>query len=142
MDIDCIPFKNTGYFSSLICDYIEEEPALKPFYNRFPSLENFKSQIEEKSAQFPEHNRVVLHSALLKQYEGTKTSKKTRQHIEQLANKSTFTVVTGHQWLRKTMTLRKLIISTSEERNYNGIKKVVVPWVDYKTKALKRYLKF
>ena len=48
MPTDLISFKKTGYFSSLICDYLDENPELKPFYNRFPKLENFKEQIEEK----------------------------------------------------------------------------------------------
>ena len=52
MPITRIPFRDTNYFSSLICDYLEEHPDLKPFYNRFPNLNNFATQIEEK--QFSE----------------------------------------------------------------------------------------
>ena len=97
MEIDCIPFKNTGYFSNLICDYIEEKPNLKPFYNRFPSPDNFKAQIEEKAKQFPEANRKILYQALTKQYDTIETSKKTRENLEQLEQTKTFTIVTGHQ---------------------------------------------
>ena len=47
MPTDCIPFRATGYFSDFICDYLDQKPELKPLYNRFPTIENFKAQIEE-----------------------------------------------------------------------------------------------
>lgn len=97
MDIDCLPFKNTGYFSTLICDYLDQKKELEPFYNRFPTLENFKGQIEEKAKSFPDANREVLYNSLQKQYTNTKTSKKTQEHIKQLKEPISFTVVTGHQ---------------------------------------------
>ncbi len=97
MDIDCLPFKNTGYFSKLICDYLDQKEELQSFYNRFPTLENFKGQIEEKGNSFPDAHREVLYSSLQNQYANTKTSKKTQEHIKQLKEPITFTVVTGHQ---------------------------------------------
>ena len=77
MDIDCLPFHKTGYFSTLICDYLEQKDELKPFYNRFPTLDNFEGQIEEKANSFPDANREVLYTSLQNQYGSTKTSKKT-----------------------------------------------------------------
>ena len=97
MDIDFLPFKNTGYFSTFICDYIEGKPALEPFYNRQPTLKNFKTQLEEKSAHFPDVNRGILRKVLLKQYNDTETSTKTQDNISLLADSNTFTIVTGHQ---------------------------------------------
>jgi len=97
MDIDCLPFKNTGYFSKLICDYIAEEAQLAPFYHRFPHLANFGPQIAEKKASFPLENRKVLQSALRHQYKNHNISKSTEQHIVALSDVNTFTVVTGHQ---------------------------------------------
>ena len=97
MDIDCLPFHKTGYFSTLICDYLEQKDELKPFYNRFPTLDNFEGQIEEKANSFPDANREVLYTSLQNQYGNTKTSKKTEEHIKQLKEPITFTVVTGHQ---------------------------------------------
>jgi len=41
MPTDCITFRDTNYFSSLICDYLDENQDLKPFYNRFPRIEKF-----------------------------------------------------------------------------------------------------
>lgn len=99
MPTDYIDFKNTGYFSSLICDYLDEKPELNQFYNRFPSLENFKKQIEEKaqSIEVSESHRQVLASVLNKQYAKIKTSEITIQNIESLKSKKTFTITTGHQ---------------------------------------------
>ncbi len=97
MDIDCLPFKNTGYFSKLICDYIAEDKQLVPFYNRFPDLANFEHQIAEKKASFPLENRKVLKTALTRQYKNQGISNSTQKHIAALVDENTFTVVTGHQ---------------------------------------------
>ena len=48
MPTDCISFRATNYFSDFICDYLDEKPELKGLYHRFPTLENFKPQIDEK----------------------------------------------------------------------------------------------
>ncbi|PHS05617.1 MAG: bacillithiol biosynthesis cysteine-adding enzyme BshC [Kordia sp.] len=90
-----IPFRETNYFSSLICDYLEEHTELKPFYNRFPLLDNFAAQIEEK--QFSESNRTVLVNTLQKQYKDISTSEVTTKNIELLQQQNTFTITTGHQ---------------------------------------------
>jgi bacillithiol biosynthesis cysteine-adding enzyme BshC len=97
MKIDGIPFKQTGYFSKLIGDYLDENVDLKPFYNRFPNIENFKFQIEEKQKNFSQKNRIVLSEALLGQYKNIETSDATLKNINSLKEENTFTVVTGHQ---------------------------------------------
>ncbi|MFD2099265.1 bacillithiol biosynthesis cysteine-adding enzyme BshC [Flagellimonas iocasae] len=97
MEVDCIPFKETGYFSKLICDYLDQDNGLKPFYNRFPLAENFKEQIEEKKANYPAAHRKVLVEALKKQYKGFEVSETTENNIASLANENTFTIITGHQ---------------------------------------------
>ncbi|SKB56725.1 bacillithiol biosynthesis cysteine-adding enzyme BshC [Maribacter arcticus] len=97
MDIDCLPIAKTGYFSKLICDYVAAETELKPLYNRFPDVEGFKGQLEEKGKHFTNAHRDVLHNSMLKQYKNTDVSKKTSANIELLKEKNTFTIVTGHQ---------------------------------------------
>ena len=97
MPSDCIPFRDTTYFSSLICDYLDEHPHLKPFYHRFPTLENFKAQIEEKQRFFDHNNRKDLVHSLMKQYEGLSISSATLTNIDLLKGHTTFTVTTGHQ---------------------------------------------
>ncbi|MBU2939511.1 bacillithiol biosynthesis cysteine-adding enzyme BshC [Lacinutrix sp. C3R15] len=99
MPTECITFKKTNYFSTLICDYLEEKKELQPFYNNFPKLENFKAQIEEKrqSEMVSVHNRNILAKAIKEQYKNIEASTKTLQNIENLKLENTFTITTGHQ---------------------------------------------
>ena len=97
MPADSIPFRETHYFSSLICDYLDEKDDLKSFYNRYPHLENFKAQIEEKSQSFPMDSRTVLVNALSNQYNLVDISEATQKNINMLRDANTFTVTTGHQ---------------------------------------------
>ena len=99
MPTDCIPFRDTNYFSSLICDYLDEKQELRPFYNRFPNLENFKEQIDEKyhSKLVSESHRGALVNVLEKQYQNVETSTLTLQNIEAIKHQNTFTITTGHQ---------------------------------------------
>lgn len=94
-----IPFQDTGYFSNLICDYLNQKETLKPFYNRFPSIENFRAQILEKqaSATFSESQRTVLVDALKEQYQSVEASEATLNNIHALHEPTTFTITTGHQ---------------------------------------------
>ncbi|MEM5564644.1 bacillithiol biosynthesis cysteine-adding enzyme BshC [Psychroserpens sp. AS72] len=92
-----IPFRETNYFSSLICDYLDENSDLKSFYNRFPKLENFKAQIEEKQRSYSSETRKVLVQSLKNQYASVEISEATQHNIDLLGNDSTFTITTGHQ---------------------------------------------
>ena len=98
MPTDCIPFRATGYFSDFICDYLDLKPELKPLYNRFPTLENFKAQIEEKSkSDHLERSRKVLSETLTNQYTTIEASELTLNNIDSLKFENTFTITTGHQ---------------------------------------------
>ena len=97
MPTDCISYQNSGYFSNLIIDYLNEKPELKKLYNHFPKLENFKLQIEEKSKNFLVENRVILVSELEKQNVRLSLSKSTLNNIKLLNDSNTFTITTGHQ---------------------------------------------
>ncbi|WP_044399593.1 bacillithiol biosynthesis cysteine-adding enzyme BshC [Lacinutrix sp. Hel_I_90] len=97
MPTDSISYQATGYFSELIGDYLANAKALKTFYNRFPKLENFKAQMEEKALEFSEESRTILSETLLTQYENLKTSEITLNNIKSLKDSKTFTVTTGHQ---------------------------------------------
>jgi bacillithiol biosynthesis cysteine-adding enzyme BshC len=71
---------------------------LKPFYNQFPNIENFKTQIEEKSNNFNNNGkREILVSELEKQYLNFDISDATSNNIKLLNDSKTFTVTTGHQ---------------------------------------------
>ena len=92
-----LPFQRTGYFSKIICDYLDRDPKIKPFYNNFPDLEGFRKQLEQKRSSFRAQSRTILAQALKNQYQNTKASAKTKQNIELLTHENTFTVTTGHQ---------------------------------------------
>ena len=97
MPTDYISFKNTGFFSRLMCDYLSEKKELKPFYNAFPKLKNFKLQMEAKQKSMSAETRLVLANTLQSQYTNTETTTAVLENIEALKDNNTFTVTTGHQ---------------------------------------------
>ncbi len=97
MPTDCINYQNSGYFSPLINDYLDQKPHLKSLYNRFPCIDHFEAQILEKKNNFDDNNRAVLVSVLQQQYANIPVSDCLKQNIEILKNTNTFTVTTGHQ---------------------------------------------
>lgn len=134
---DCFSYRSTGFFSRLICDYLDQKEELKPFYNRFPSLENFKEQIVEKQS-FPEHSRQLLADALQGQYAGMKgrMPAEVEENIRLLRSDNTFTVTTGHQLNILTGPLYFIykIITTINlakelKANYQGLNFVPVYWM-------------
>lgn len=97
MPSDCISYQNSGYFTKLITDYLNKKPELQSLYHRFPTIENFLPQIEEKSKNFLAENRVVLVESLLLQNKNFALSKSSLNNIELLKQLNTFTITTGHQ---------------------------------------------
>ncbi|WP_430412391.1 bacillithiol biosynthesis cysteine-adding enzyme BshC [Kordia sp.] len=99
MPTECIAYNETGYFSTLMCDYLAEKSTLQPFYNRFPKLENFEAQIKEKqqSTLTDASQRSILVKALQGQYANVNTSESTLKNIQKVASENTFTITTGHQ---------------------------------------------
>ena len=97
MKVAHIPFQETGFFSKTIVDYLEKKKSILPFYNNFPDIPGFYSQIEEKQATFRLQTRLVLSAALKSQYQHFKVSEKTQDNIEILKKQNSFTVTTGHQ---------------------------------------------
>lgn len=97
MPTESISLRETHYFSNLICDYLDQKPEWKQFYNRFPKIENFKAQIQEKSQSYSLETRQVLVDALKEQYKNVEASQLTFQNIDKLKQDSSFTITTGHQ---------------------------------------------
>ncbi len=98
---ECISFRASGYFSELICDYLDQKPGLRDFYHRFPSLENFAAQIEEKQTSFKSETRQILVESLLRQYarlnDRSLSAEASLANIRLLKEENTFSVTTGHQ---------------------------------------------
>jgi bacillithiol biosynthesis cysteine-adding enzyme BshC len=97
MPTDCISYQNSGYFTTLIKDYLDQQPNLSNFYNRFPTVANFEGQILEKGNNYNQENRKILVAELQKQYHNTTTSKATQNNITALGQSNTYTITTGHQ---------------------------------------------
>lgn len=97
MPSDCISYQDSGYFTKLITDYLNRTENLKPLYHRFPTLENFKLQAQEKQLNYSPEFRKVLVSELQQQYTTIAASDSTLKNISLLENDTTFTITTGHQ---------------------------------------------
>src|SRR6186713_202189 len=90
-----IPYRQTGYFSKTVVDYIDQDASLKEFFNYPPTIQGIKKAIEDRK-QF-KYNRDVLVQELKKQYASVSVSDKTKKNIEALASANTFTFTTAHQ---------------------------------------------
>lgn len=97
--MDCtatrLPYRQTGYFSKTVLDYIDQVPGIKPFFSFPPSLAGIKQAIEERK-NFPT-DRECLVQELKKQYADVNASSKVLANIDSLLAESTFTVTTAHQ---------------------------------------------
>lgn len=97
MPTDCITYQKSGYFSKLIIDYLDKKPEIQSLYNRFPSIENFAPQIDEKAKNYSLENRTTLVEALKNQNANFNISETSQNNIELLKSEKTFTITTGHQ---------------------------------------------
>lgn len=97
--MDCtstfLPYAQTGYFSKIVLNYLEQSAPLRGFYEHEVNLEGIKAAIEQRKAF--DTDRKLLQSELLRQYEGIETSGKVMDNIRHLADSNTFTICTAHQ---------------------------------------------
>jgi len=98
-DMDCtstrIPYRQTGYFSKTVVDYIDQVSSLKDFFNYPPTIQGVIKAIEDRKQI--NYNRNVLVQELKKQYTLVRVSDKTKNNIDSLASNNTFTFTTAHQ---------------------------------------------
>ncbi|MBC7588814.1 MAG: bacillithiol biosynthesis BshC, partial [Chitinophagaceae bacterium] len=97
MEIHCthIPYEQTGFFSKIVIDYINQSEQLQPFYQHPVSIEGIEASIKARQS-FPT-NRKLLVSELEKQYAGLSLSIKQEANLQSLLSKNTFTITTAHQ---------------------------------------------
>ena len=97
--MDCnstnLSFEQTGYFSKIIIDYLNQSPAIKPFYTHPVTPEGMAAAIQAR--QLAQPNRNLLVKELQEQYKGIETSAFVQQNIQQLLQPNTFTITTAHQ---------------------------------------------
>ncbi len=90
-----VAYPLTGYFSSLVSDYLEANQKLTPFYTHTPDIDGVKAAMAARdSFNTP---RTALVNALNKQYETVKATDLVTANIQSLANSKTYTVTTAHQ---------------------------------------------
>lgn len=92
---DLLDFAQTGFFSKLILDYLEGDPALAPFQSYSPSIHAFSEAIQAKKKEHVD--RRVLSEVIKSQYGPDLLSPQTESIIDSLNQPTTFTVTTGHQ---------------------------------------------
>lgn len=91
-----IDYKDTGYFSKIAIDYIEQKRVLQPFWAHPISEKGLQNAINAR-ANFPQSTREILASELQKQYATVSVEPIVQQHILSLKEKNTYTVTTAHQ---------------------------------------------
>jgi bacillithiol biosynthesis cysteine-adding enzyme BshC len=97
--MDCtstyLDYEQTGYFSTIITDYINQSDKLQPFYQHPVSVEGIRKAISERQAVAT--NRQLLVDVLQQQYAAVATTQLVQQNIQQLLQPNTFTITTAHQ---------------------------------------------
>lgn len=98
MDSFCIGYKETGYFTKTVTDYLEDQPGLRSFYQYRPDLNGFAQLFNDKKITA---DRNLLIEVLTEQYARIASVNEKaiipQQNIAALANEDTFTITTGHQ---------------------------------------------
>ncbi len=97
--MDCIsqrlPYGQTGFFSKIVLDYLDDAAPLRSFYHHRPDLNGIKQSIEQQ--KLFSTNRRVLVDHLQKQYNAVENSGAVNSNIELLLQENTFTITTAHQ---------------------------------------------
>jgi bacillithiol synthase len=115
MDASCINYKDTGFFSPTVIDYIEDLQALRQFYSYRPDLSGFADLLKHKKVIA---DRKILASILKEQYGFETVAAKVSppagggdlervdaanldspvfKNISLLKLPNTYTITTGHQ---------------------------------------------
>ena len=102
MEASCISYKETGYFSQTVIDYIDDSAELRPFYSHRPDFDGFADLLKNKKVIA---DREILVQVLLEQYARIADNDKVSPTggdlegavIKKLLNSNTYTITTGHQ---------------------------------------------
>ena len=97
MKVHQLPFRDTGYFSQMICNYLDNKEDLRSFFGNYPDKTGFSNQLKIKSEAYHPNTRKELVETLKSQIKHTNTSDQTKRNIDKLGTPGTFTVTTGHQ---------------------------------------------
>ena len=90
-----ISYRETGYFSKIITDYLSQNNSLQDFYQHPSNLQGIKDAIADRKKITT--NRKVLVEQLEQQYLSIETSDAVKNNISALREENTFTICTAHQ---------------------------------------------
>ena len=90
-----LEFEQTGYFSSLMTDYLSGNEHLREFYKYPFELTSFGEVMANTASK--SYDRENLKSVFERQYADLNCSSKVAENIASLSDSNTFTVITGHQ---------------------------------------------
>jgi len=90
-----IPYSETGKFTKIVIDYINNAPALRDFYEHPVNIEGIRSAISERK-KFTT-NRQLLFDQFTDQYKTFNGCEAVKINIHALLSENTFTVCTAHQ---------------------------------------------
>src|SRR4051794_16967485 len=90
-----LPYRQTGYFSKTVLDWLDHSDALKPFYSHPSSLQGIQQAIEQRK-NF-KTDRKTLVQELRKQYKTIGPSAAVQKNIDLLRSENSFTITTAHQ---------------------------------------------
>ncbi|WP_158827222.1 bacillithiol biosynthesis cysteine-adding enzyme BshC [Mucilaginibacter lacusdianchii] len=99
MDANCIDYKETGFFSKTVIDYLDNAPELQSFYSYRPDLNGFTQLLANKKVTA---NRQLLVQVLTEQYFKADAPQlahadTVKANIDLLAADNSYTITTGHQ---------------------------------------------
>lgn len=97
--MDCtfthLSYSETGYFSTIVSEYVRGSDALRPFYKHPPTREGLAAALAVRKNFATD--RELLTSQLKEQYRDTPLAGKLDENIALLGQANTFTVCTAHQ---------------------------------------------
>jgi bacillithiol biosynthesis cysteine-adding enzyme BshC len=97
--MDCtaqqLSYRQTGAFSKLVLDYIEDAEALRSFYSYRPDWKGMKEAIAVRKTFTT--NRLVLVQHLKEQYASVQMQDAVKANLDLLLQENTFTITTAHQ---------------------------------------------
>ena len=97
MDTNCqyISYQQTGFFSKMVIDYLQQDEKIKPFYKHPVSIDGVRAAIEARKAT--QNHRQILVEVLKKQYAAFALSTLQERNLNNLLLENTFTITTAHQ---------------------------------------------
>ncbi|MDI9357382.1 MAG: bacillithiol biosynthesis cysteine-adding enzyme BshC [Phycisphaerales bacterium] len=95
MIYETFDYRKTGYFSSIVIDYLADQLLVDDLFQYHRTIEGLIQSINDRK-NIP-CDRLRLQQSLLIEYEDQILSNATKFNIELLADTTTFTITTGHQ---------------------------------------------